>query len=67
MKLSDYELMNFRDYAAKVKQECTYNPEERAKSLVGTLKSRELLTMTDEELTKPSYWYTKSMEYLRKV
>lgn len=67
MKLSDYELRNFRDYVAKVKQECAYNPEERAKSLVGTLKSRELLTMTDEELTKPSYWYIKSMEYLRKV
>jgi hypothetical protein len=66
-KLNDYELNAFRDAAVRVLAEACFNVDDRAASLVGTRKSREMFALTDAELVKPSYWYERCMTLLKKA
>lgn len=67
IKLSKWEWQNIQDYVTNLCQEHgRYNPDTFPQTIVGTAESFNFVKPDSDKL-KPSYWFTRVVEYFDKV
>lgn len=66
VKMSDYEIREFRRYLEGLAKAKEFNPEESADRVLGTARSKQVAAMSDAQIAQKSFYFTQCLKLLDK-
>lgn len=66
IKMSDYEIKEFRRYLESLAKAKDFSPEESVANVLGTARSKQIFNMSDAQISQKSFYYTQCLKLLDK-
>jgi hypothetical protein len=66
IKMSDYEIKEFRRYLESLSKAKDFSPEESVANVLGTARSKQIVNMSDAQIAQKSFYYTQCLKLLDK-